>query len=106
MAVSDMGRTFFLSNVSDCRLTYAKFNLYQMIVLREFLVIWKYCFKCVARLISEYFICKGCLHVAWCSEACHAADKERHVKGCILLTSRKLFGLKSHGAFFWHIVRS
>ena len=42
--------------------------------------IWAHCFKCSTRLISEYFMCLGCLHAAWCSEKCYDGNRVDHLK--------------------------
>lgn len=41
---------------------------------------WARCIGCSDRLINGYYICKGCLHSAWCSMKCYNADTARHVK--------------------------
>ena len=41
---------------------------------------WACCLKCSTRLVRGYYICKGCLHSAWCSMECYNADTARHVQ--------------------------
>jgi len=40
--------------------------------------------KCSLRLDKGYFICKSCIHAAWCCVKCHEAHKEDHTKVWIL----------------------
>ena len=83
LAAEDMKGSYFASNVSEYRLAFTRYNLQHLVVPKEFSSLWAHCFKCADRLVNGYFICKGCLHVAWCSEACHEADKELHKQVCI-----------------------
>jgi len=47
---------------------------------------WASCanLKCSLRLVKGYFICKGCIHAAWCCTECYEAHKEDHKKVWIL----------------------